>query len=60
MVEAIPTAPLTDLDKVINVNRAAGKYTLIVDTTGNCEVFFRYKAHLQEMAKYSLGVTMGQ
>ena len=60
MVDSMKTAPLTALDQIVMDNRGEGKYTLIFDTTGNCEVFFRYKAHLQEMHKHALGVTMGK
>ncbi len=36
------------------------RYQLIFDSTGNCEVFFRYKAHLIEINKLQLAVTIGR
>lgn len=33
---------------------------MIFDKTGNAEVFFRYKAHLVEVNKLSIGVTIGR
>ncbi len=36
------------------------RYQLVFDSTGNCEVFFRYKAHLIEVNKLSLGMTLGR
>ena len=35
-------------------------YKLVFDTTGNCEVFFRYKAHLIEINKLLLGIALGR
>ena len=35
-------------------------YKLIFDTTGNCEVFFRYKAHLLEVNKLALSGILGR
>lgn len=36
------------------------KYALILDTTGECEVFFRYKAHMMELSKLSLSISLGK
>ena len=36
------------------------KYALIFDTTGECEVFFRYKAHMMELSKLSLSISLGR
>ena len=33
---------------------------MIFDSTGNCEVFFRYKAHLVEVNKLCIGITAGK
>ena len=36
------------------------KYQVIFDSTGECEVFFRYKAHMVELHKLQLAITMGR
>ena len=54
------TIPLTKLANQVEMNTKANKYSLFFDKTGNCEVFFRYKATLVEVYKLSLGITMGQ
>ena len=36
------------------------KYQLVFDTTGECEVFFRYKAHMIELNKLSLSISLGR
>ncbi len=36
------------------------KYQLILDSTGECEVFFRYKAHMVELNKLSLSISLGR
>ena len=33
---------------------------MIFDSTGNCEVFFRYKAHLVEVNKLAIAITAGK
>jgi hypothetical protein len=36
------------------------KYNLIFDSTGECEVFFRYKAHMVEINKLKLSISLGR
>ncbi|TNV75642.1 hypothetical protein FGO68_gene5758 [Halteria grandinella] len=52
---------LTQLDIKCKLSHEENKhYKLIIDTTGNAEVFFRYKAHLVEVNKLSLGISLGR
>jgi len=67
MVEATAAAAgeevikLTELDiKCKHSFEERQRYQLIFDSTGNCEVFFRYKAHLIEVNKLHLAVTIGK
>ena len=65
MVESTATVPevtinLTKLVVKCNQSLAGNKYALIFDSTGSCEVFFRYKARLLEINKLSLGVVLGK
>ena len=64
MVEASlveETIKLTQLDIKCKASfEDRHKYQLIFDATGNCEVFFRYKAHLIEINKLQLAVTIGR
>ena len=74
MVEASTTLPnlikvqpgeqevkLTQLDiKIKGSLEDRQKYQLIFDTTGECEVYFRYKAHMIELNKLSLSISLGR
>ena len=52
---------LTQLDIKCKAGLEENKhYKLIFDTTGNCEVFFRYKAHLVEVNKLLIGIALGR
>ena len=52
---------MTSLDAKIKVTfEDKQKYSLIFDTTGECEVFFRYKAHMMELNKLSLSISLGK
>lgn len=53
------TIKLTQLDTAVEDVFSRQKYSIIFDKTGNAEVFFRYKAHLIEVNKLSIGVTIG-
>ena len=52
------TIKLTELDTAIKGALSRQKYSLIFDKTGNAEVFFRYKAHLVEVNKLSIAISM--
>lgn len=55
------TIKLTQLDKAIeNSFKGNNRYSVVFDSTHNAEVFFRYKAHLIEVNKLSIGVTIGK
>ena len=55
------TIKLTQLDlKCKQSFEERSRYQLVFDSTSNCEVFFRYKAHLIEVNKLSLGITLGK
>ena len=56
---AIREVGIATIDTEIAAARAAGKYVVLFDTTGNCEVFFRYKGTLVEFHKSVIGITMG-
>lgn len=65
MVEAAASAEttikLTALDiKCKESLEEKEHYQLVIDTTGNAEVFFRYKAHLIEVNKLALGISLGR
>ena len=51
---------MTQLDRAVDTALDAGKYCIIFDKTHNAEVFFRYKAHLIEVNKVSIGITVGK
>eukprot|EP00347_Sterkiella_histriomuscorum_P002379 403368382 len=51
---------LTALDSACETSFNKGHYQLIFDKTGNAEVFFRYKAHLIEVNKLQIGITIGK
>ena len=52
---------LTQLDlKVKSSLEDRQKYQLIFDSTGECEVFFRYKAHMVEINKLKLSISLGR
>ena len=59
MVDSWPTAALGELVKKVELAREAGKYSFIVDKTGNVSTFFQYKGKLCEFYKQKLRVTMG-
>ncbi len=54
------TIKLTQLDIACETSLTCNKYQLIFDSTENAEVFFRYKAHLIEVNKLSIGITLGK
>ena len=55
------TIKLTQLDiKVKYSFEERHRHSLLFDKTGNCEVFFRYKAHLVEVNKLSIGISLGR
>lgn len=54
------TIKLTQLDKACEASFDQNHYQLVFDKTGNAEVFFRYKAHLIEVNKLQIGITMGK
>ena len=66
MVESTAAVPeetikLTQLDIKCKASlEDRQRYQVIFDSTENCEVFFRYKAHLLEINKLHLGVTIGR
>ena len=57
---SIQTIKLTQVANFVEANAKNGKYTMLFDKNGNCEVFFRYKATLDEVHKLSLGLQMGK
>lgn len=54
------TINLKGLVQAVQTSKSNGKYSLIFDKTHNAEVFFRYKAHLVEVNKLSIGLTIGK
>ena len=54
----VQTIALTELKAKADLARSEGKYIIIFDTTGNAQVFFRYKAHMTEFAKKVIQVRM--
>jgi hypothetical protein len=54
------TIKLTQLDMAVEDVFSNGKYSLVFDKTHNAEVFFRYKAHMIEVNKLSIGVSIGK
>ena len=63
MVESVPdqVIKLTQLDIKCKLSHEEHqRYQLIFDKTGNCEVFFRYKAHLVEVNKLIISMQVGK
>ena len=54
------TIKLTELDTACEKSFSTGKYQLVFDKTCNAEVFFRYKAHLIEVNKLQIGISIGK
>ncbi len=59
LITIMKEIPLTRVHKEISIAADQNKYCIVFDTTGNCEVFFKYKATMFEMHRKIIGVAMG-
>ena len=60
VLKTFKTIPIRRLDKEIELAQEDGRYCLVIDMNGNCNIFFGYKATMKDFHKEMIACAIGK